>query len=582
VIGKQEKGRSFRGCLKYVLEKSGAQLLGGNVLGESVDELAIEFNASRRLNPKLGVAVYHSMLSVPAHERRTDEQWTAITTDYLKEMGFGKCQYIMVRHTDQEHDHIHIVASRIQIPDGKTVSDSRDYDRSEATIRELERLYNLTPVQSSHELLDHAPTTGEVRKFESQQAQYEQGTRALPPEPPIRLVLQTLISHLTQDQPTMPKLIQRLKDCDVEVRVSQTHKQEMGISFQFAGEKHSGTGLGKAYTFSGLQKYKGVSYEPERDDAAIGAILGGGDRPESSSAAAIAADERTESGDSEVEASQQRLAAAAERLNCGTRDLAASLAESESATSTIGTAERSEPSESERDFERSDSTNRADGESDQETRSQSDPASSAIQQSESDLSRLTAELERLHTAVEQFGQRRRERRSRFSDVQGETRSQVAPIESVDRSLRVPDDIAAISNHDPLIDESRSRDATQDRNESSLQASERSPQASRGEADEARLARLEQQRQYRAFYEQCRVQVTARSPLEQDIDVAIMVLEATQNWEEVQLVLTQSPQVRELYQEQGETAALNYLDRVIEETDRRMQQARAHSENQMEL
>ena len=57
MIGKQEKGRSFRGCLKYVLEKSGAQLLGGNVLGESVDELAIEFNASRRLNPKLGVAV---------------------------------------------------------------------------------------------------------------------------------------------------------------------------------------------------------------------------------------------------------------------------------------------------------------------------------------------------------------------------------------------------------------------------------------------------------------------------------------------------------------------------------------------
>jgi hypothetical protein len=97
-----------------------------------------------------------------------------------------------------------------------------------------------------------------------------------------------------------------------------------------------------------------------------------------------------------------------------------------------------------------------------------------------------------------------------------------------------------------------------------------------------LARLEQQRQYRAFYEQCRAQLTARSPFKQDIDIAIMVLEATQNWEEVQLVLTQSPQVRELYQQQGETAALNYLDRVVQETDRRVQQTEAHSKIQMEL
>ena len=212
MIGKQEKGRSFRGCLKYVLEKAGAERIGGNALGESVDELAIEFNAMRALNPDLGVAVYHAMLAVAAEERRNDGEWGAIVADYLKLMGFEHCQYLIVRHTDEAHDHVHVVASRIQIPAGVTVSDSQDYQRSEAAIRQLEQSYGLEPVQSSRGRLNRAPSTGEMRRFEKEQAQYEQGNRPTPPRPPVLLVLQALISQLSSDQPTMAELVDRLRN----------------------------------------------------------------------------------------------------------------------------------------------------------------------------------------------------------------------------------------------------------------------------------------------------------------------------------------------------------------------------------
>ncbi|MBE9011833.1 relaxase/mobilization nuclease domain-containing protein [Pseudanabaenaceae cyanobacterium LEGE 13415] len=297
MIGKQEKGRSFRNCLRYVLEKEGAQFLGGNMLGESINELASEFEAICRLNPRLDVAVYHAMLSVSAEERRTDEQWRAIAASYMRGMEFDNSQYVIVRHTDEEHDHVHIVASRVAIPDGKAVSDSNDYRRSEDLIRDLERTYELQPVVSSYEQLDRAPTTGEVRKFEKQYQQYTQGIRANPPEPPIRLALQTIVSQLSQDELTMPELVEQLQERGVEVRVSLTEKQQWGISYSLSGQKFSGTQLGRAYTFQGLQKHKGIDYEPERDDARISAAVCGQSRTSAQSTANCAANDNSDSSD---------------------------------------------------------------------------------------------------------------------------------------------------------------------------------------------------------------------------------------------------------------------------------------------
>lgn len=257
MIGKQIKGKSFRGLLNYLFGKEGAKQIGGNMEGNNPRELADEFRFSRQLNPKVSRAVYHASLSLPHQESLDDETWHEITQKYLQAMGFDMNQYTVVRHVDREHDHIHIVASRIRL-DGTTVADSWDYRRSEAVIRKLEQEYNLQSVQPSWEKDKHSPTTGERRQL------------ARTGEESVRVKLQRSLDQATHNFPTMSELIERTQQQGINVRVGYTRTGKVkGISYQLDGVAFSGTHLGKAYTFPGLQKHRGVNYSPKRDDKRI-------------------------------------------------------------------------------------------------------------------------------------------------------------------------------------------------------------------------------------------------------------------------------------------------------------------------
>ncbi|WP_414567947.1 relaxase/mobilization nuclease domain-containing protein [Nostoc sp. CCY 9925] len=261
MIGKHIKGKSFRGLLNYLFGKDGARQIGGNMEGTNPRELAAEFGISRRLNPKVSRAVYHASLSLAHKESLDDDTWDEIAQKYLQAMGFDMNQYVVVRHTDRTHEHIHIAASRIQL-DGTTVSDSWDDRRSEAVIRKLEQEYNLQSVQPSWEKDKHSPTTGERRQL------------ARTGEESVRVRLQRSLDQATHDHPTMPELIEREQQQGINVRVGYTRTGIVkGISYQLDGVAFSGTHLGKAYTFPGLQKHRGVNYSPKRDDKRIQKLM---------------------------------------------------------------------------------------------------------------------------------------------------------------------------------------------------------------------------------------------------------------------------------------------------------------------
>ncbi|NQE35969.1 relaxase/mobilization nuclease domain-containing protein [Microcoleus asticus] len=292
MIGKQIKGTGFRGCLNYVLGKKDAALIGGTMCGQTPEELAAEFAIARQLRPNLKVAVFHATLSVDSTEKledseENDQRWLAIAANYMKAMEFDNNQYAVVKHSDTEHDHIHIVASRICL-DGGVVDDSWDYYKSQETIRQLERNYNLETVTPSWETDKRAQTTGEHRQLKSK------GNKS------VRVQLQDLIDEATQDNPSMPEFVERLQQQAVEVQVTLTGIGfSQGISYNLDGVALSGTQLGRAYTFSGLQKHRGVSYDKGRDNALIEALM-------QSQHLAIAPSEAEEN---ELESSQSELAA---------------------------------------------------------------------------------------------------------------------------------------------------------------------------------------------------------------------------------------------------------------------------------
>ena len=330
MIGKQIKGTGFRGCLNYVLGKKDAALIGGTMCGQTPEELAAEFAIARQLRPNLKVAVFHATLSVDSTEKledsvENDQRWLAIAADYMKAMEFDNNQYTVVKHSDTEHDHIHIVASRICL-DGSVVDDSWDYYKSQETIRQLEQNYSLETVAPSWETDRRAQTTGEHRHLQSK------GNKS------VRVQLQDLIDEVTQDNPSMPEFVERLQQQAVEVQVGLTRTGigfSKGISYKLDGVALSGTQLGKAYTFSGLQKHRGVSYDQQRDNALIEALM----QPQH---LAIAASEAEEN---ELESSQSELVAT---LSATANELESSQSELETTTpATSATANELESSQSE-------------------------------------------------------------------------------------------------------------------------------------------------------------------------------------------------------------------------------------------
>ena len=72
--------------------------------------------------------------------------------DCAQDLGFSNNQFVAVLHKDTEHPHIHIVANRIGY-DGKTVSDSHNYQKIAKLCRKLELKHELKQVLSPNAFL---------------------------------------------------------------------------------------------------------------------------------------------------------------------------------------------------------------------------------------------------------------------------------------------------------------------------------------------------------------------------------------------------------------------------------------------
>lgn len=257
MIAKAAKGRGFRGALEYDLRKDKGHIIDSNMAGHHPRELAAEFGEIRKLRPNLGKAVLHVSLAAAPGEHLTDEQWRQIGQRYLRGMGFQDNQFVITRHTDTEHEHIHILANRITHA-GEVVSDGQDYKRQEVIMREIERDFGLQRVAPSQEAERRAPTQGEI----------EQGIRT--GQPSTRQQLQAICDGAAKDCRTFTDYVELLEAVGVEVipTVQQGGAKLSGIQYRLDGVVMKGSDLGKTYAAAGIQK-RGISYEQDRDLAAV-------------------------------------------------------------------------------------------------------------------------------------------------------------------------------------------------------------------------------------------------------------------------------------------------------------------------
>jgi len=224
MISNITKGQSFRGLLRYCHTKEGAKQIGGNMVGDTPSELNREFQISRALNPFIQKPAYHISLSVPSEEHSLSPRtWRAIAKDYMGEMFARDHQYVVYNHSDRDHDHIHVVTSRIGLVSGELANDAWDYFRTQTAVRQLESKYDLIQLPCSWQ-------TDWQRDIPRQR---------------IRTALHDILSG---DRPLLiDQLSNQLKPKDIDVVLTSN-----GISFKSGDDAFSGRQLSPEYALPRL------------------------------------------------------------------------------------------------------------------------------------------------------------------------------------------------------------------------------------------------------------------------------------------------------------------------------------------
>lgn len=254
----QVKGKGFRGALRYNLQKVNqgvAQVLDSSFAKMEENAVMKELQLVRMLRPNLGKYFYHTSLNFPPNEDLGDEQMNKIANEYLNNMGFVQNQYIIFRHFDADHPHLHLLVNRIGY-DGSVVSDSKDYQRSEQVLRKLEKHYGLTEVISSRQAKERAMTKNELEMMKRTDA------------PSTKMKLQVILKSILQKQPSVSQFVSQLEGKGVNVLFNEASTGFVsGISYGYEGLQFKGTHLGNAYKWQAIKTQ--TCYEQERDRAAI-------------------------------------------------------------------------------------------------------------------------------------------------------------------------------------------------------------------------------------------------------------------------------------------------------------------------
>ncbi|MGX5688350.1 relaxase/mobilization nuclease domain-containing protein [Arcticibacter tournemirensis] len=125
MIGKVIIGKSFAGCIAYNLERPEADLLEAcGVRDTSIKDMISDFNMQRKLNPNLGQAVGHIVLSWSAEDKSKLSPVIMVerAREYMEKMKIKDTQYVIVQHTDRPHPHLHLIYNRVA-NNGRTITD---------------------------------------------------------------------------------------------------------------------------------------------------------------------------------------------------------------------------------------------------------------------------------------------------------------------------------------------------------------------------------------------------------------------------------------------------------------------------
>lgn len=148
MIAKIISGHGFAGLVSYandIKDKDTRIVAYRDVNLSSNATISASFMAQARARPTVSRPVGHIVLSFSPDDkpRLSDALMAEIAAKYLQRMGIVGTPFVMFRHMNQPHDHLHIVYSRVD-NEARAVTADTNFRRSVSVTRALTREYGLS------------------------------------------------------------------------------------------------------------------------------------------------------------------------------------------------------------------------------------------------------------------------------------------------------------------------------------------------------------------------------------------------------------------------------------------------------
>jgi hypothetical protein len=156
MVAKVISGKNIRGLLNYnenkvsegVAHCIAASGFGCDPKGLTFSDKLNRFRKITALNQKVRTNAIHISLNFDVTEKLTNEQLNRIASDYMTRIGFGEQPYLVYRHTDAAHPHVHIITTNVRT-DGKRIDiHNIGRNQSEKARKEIEVAYGLVRAES--------------------------------------------------------------------------------------------------------------------------------------------------------------------------------------------------------------------------------------------------------------------------------------------------------------------------------------------------------------------------------------------------------------------------------------------------
>jgi hypothetical protein len=235
MIAKNIKGKSFKGCVRYVMHEGAELLEAEGVLAGTTEEIIRSFAMQRSGRKEIIQPVGHIPLSFAPEDRyrMTNEFMVQLAKEYMEEMGIKNTQYIIVRQHNADNDHLHIIYNRID-NDLKLISVNYDYKRNIKVCKKLKDKHGLTYGKGKERVKREKLRNPDSVKYL------------------LHDIIKAILPYCTNEKEFQDYL--QSKGINVEFKHRRTTGEIEGISFNYDNVSFKGSEIDRKFSYGNLQK----------------------------------------------------------------------------------------------------------------------------------------------------------------------------------------------------------------------------------------------------------------------------------------------------------------------------------------